>query len=596
MAKLSITYEHTDLLAILSSDQSGSAWEAVRRVCEDYSDEVSVLSSTALQMPWWAFLGCRSAIGYYVSRFNMDLSLDDAARSALENAAEQDSRISTAAKIPDLDQTATLKRLRGAGFERDLKAFQLRNVVKLARLPVGATFSVPGSGKTTEALAFYVLQKQAGSRLLVICPKNAFAAWEEQLSECMPGYSHEFVRLTGGPISIARILRDRNPYLMLITYQQFLTISSLITAYLHRFDSFIFLDESHRIKRGVDGKIANAILRAAPVARGRLVMTGTPLPNSISDLVPQIKFLTPQAVIDEDSVEAFIKPIYVRTRKSELDLPDIKRIQLPISMTPGQRRLYQLMRSELARQMSEFITQRDRLLLRQMGRSALTLLQFASNPALLGKRDFAHAELLADVLDEGDSPKVEYACKRARMLAKQGRKTIIWSSFVENVEVISARLVDLGADYIHGGVEASSDFDEDSREAKIRTFHDDPHAFVLVANPAACGEGISLHTVCHNAIYVDRTYNAAQYLQSEDRIHRIGLKPTDVTYVEILCCSDSVDESVERRLRSKIAQMARVLDDEDLNIAPIPLDPDDLALDDDDFSDFLTHILAEAAI
>ena len=544
-------------------------------------------------MPWWAFLGCRSAVGYYVSRYNFSLSIDDAARTALEYAAEQDNRISSAEQIPALDETTILEQLRERGFLRQVMPFQLRNIARLARLPVGATFSVPGAGKTTEALAFYILQRQAHSRLLVICPKNAFTAWEEQLAECLPDKAGQFVRLVGGPFNISRVLKDREPDLTLITYQQFLTVSHLVTAYLQEFDSFIFLDESHRIKRGVDGKIANSVLRAAPVARARLVMTGTPLPNSLSDLIPQMKFLAPQAVIDEDNVQSFTKPIYVRTRKSELNLPEIKRIQVAINMAPAQRQLYRLLRSELARQANNIITQRDRQLLRQIGRSALTLLQFVSNPALLAKHDFPHAQLLADVFDEGDSPKVEYACKRARMLAKQGRKTIIWSSFVENVEIISDRLVDLGADYIHGGVEASSEYEEDSREAKIRTFHDDPHAFVLVANPAACGEGISLHTVCHNAIYVDRTYNAAQYLQSEDRIHRIGLKPTDLTYVEILCCYDFVDESVERRLRSKIAQMARVLDDADLNIVPIPLDPDDLGLDEEDFRDLLGHLLAD---
>ena len=50
---------------------------------------------------------------------------------------------------------------------------------------------------------------------------------------------------------------------------------------------------------------------------------------------------------------------------------------------------------------------------------------------------------------------------------------------------------------------------------------------ILIGNPKKGGEGISLHYNCHNAIYLDRTYNAAEYLQSRDRIHRIGM-PSDV--------------------------------------------------------------------
>ena len=67
---------------------------------------------------------------------------------------------------------------------------------------------------------------------------------------------------------------------------------------------------------------------------------------------------------------------------------------------------------------------------------------------------------------------------------------------------------------------------------KIKRFHEYPNAFVLVANPAACSESISLHTVCHHAIYLDRNYNAGQYLQSEDRVHRLGLPPGQKTIIE----------------------------------------------------------------
>jgi len=63
---------------------------------------------------------------------------------------------------------------------------QLRNVRKLTSWGSGATFSVPGAGKTTEALALYAFHRKSDSCLLVVCPKNAFAAWEEQLEECMP--------------------------------------------------------------------------------------------------------------------------------------------------------------------------------------------------------------------------------------------------------------------------------------------------------------------------------------------------------------------------------------------------------------------------
>jgi hypothetical protein len=148
----------------------------------------------------------------------------------------------------------------------------------------------------------------------------------------------------------------------------------------------------------------------------------------------------------------------------------------------------------------------------------------------------------------------------------------------------------LGADFIHGGVDTGSEDEEDTRERKIKRFHLDEKAKVLVANPAACSESISLHTVCHYAIYIDRNYNAAQYLQSEDRIHRLGLPKGVVTTIEILYCPDTVDESVQRRLTAKVSKMAEVLDDPSLNIEPFEPDFESDGLDQEDAEDFIRHL------
>src|SRR5690606_35686406 len=130
--------------------------------------------------------------------------------------------------------------------------------------------------------------------------------------------------------------------------------------------------------------------------------------------------------------------------------------------------------------------------------------------------------------------------RRARNLAREGQKVLIWSSFVRNVEYLAERLSDVGALYIHGGVDAGDEDVDGTREAKIKQFRDNPNAAVLVANPAAASEGVSLHDICHHAIYLDRTFNAAHYLQSEDRIHRFGLPADQDTRVEIVECVGTI--------------------------------------------------------
>lgn len=211
--------------------------------------------------------------------------------------------------------------------------------------------------------------------------------------------------------------------------------------------------------------------------------------------------------------------------------------------------------------------------LRELGKRITKVVQFVSNPSLLASdMDYVFDERIGDLLAKTDGPKIEYACKRAMELASQGKKVIIWSQFVKNVEIISDRLKYLGADFIHGGVDAGDEEESDTREWKIKQFHENPNKMVLVANPAAASEGISLHKVCHNAIYVDRSFNAAHYLQSEDRIHRLGLPKDQHTEVEILECAASIDQVIDLRLRSKIDLMAQSLNDPSLNVDTIHYD------------------------
>ena len=97
---------------------------------------------------------------------------------------------------------------------------------------------------------------------------------------------------------------------------------------------------------------------------------------------------------------------------------------------------------------------------------------------------------------------------------------------------------------------------------------------VLVANPAAASEGISLHKVCQYAIYVDRSFNAAHYLQSEDRIHRLGLRRDQIPIVEIVECQGTIDQVIAERLESKVSVMSQALNDSSLDISAIEYDVD----------------------
>lgn len=115
---------------------------------------------------------------------------------------------------------------------------------------------------------------------------------------------------------------------------------------------------------------------------------------------------------------------------------------------------------------------------------------------------------------------------------------------------------------LYGAVPTGDEEDPDTREGRIRRFHEDPETMVMIANPAAAGEGISLHRACQHAIYIDRSFNAAHYLQSVDRIHRLGLDPDAKPLVEILDARDTVDARVNERLNTKLEAMRIILNDQ----------------------------------
>ena len=538
------------------------------------SKEARGEGASAISLPWWSFLALRPQILDLIRGFRLksgtDFRISEMASELLSAAHRRAEGYSHALEARRLEEVELAEKLAAAGFARPLTPQQSRNVRFLGVLPAGATFSVPGAGKTTEALATFVCRAEPSDRLLVIAPKNAFAAWDEQIAECLPSWDASFVRLRKSDKIPGQLRAD--PRFMIIGYQQLARVREPVAEHLAGHRTHVFLDESHRIK-GMGNISTDAVLGFSHLPVSKLVMSGTPMPQSTADLLPQFHFMFPEIAADENTVVDLVKPVYVRTNKTELGLPPVTRLRKTLPMDPLQARLYELMKSEVAREAAQALGQKSRQAFRNLGRSVTRILQFVSNPALLAREiAFAHSDELAAALAEGRGPKLRYVVKRARQLAREGRKVLIWSTFVDNVEHLAASLQDLGAVYIHGGVDAGDESDDDTREGKVRLFHYDPSVMVMVANPAAAGEGISLHTICHHAIYLDRSFNAAQYLQSEDRIHRLGLSANQETIVEIVECSGTVDETVRQRLEFKVEQMASVLEDSGLSIAPVPMD------------------------
>ena len=289
-------------------------------------------------------------------------------------------------------------------------------------------------------------------------------------------------------------------------------------------------------------------------------MTGTPVANRPYDLWSQVFFLDEGESLG-DSFIAFksrtdfnknlgsdskatakfeheLSGIFEKIRKftvretkasAELSLPEKLFLNTPATMERDQEALYDEYRRDLAadvlRDGVETTDDAEEILKR-----LLRLVQVASNPALVDQsynKTPGKLSVLDNIMDGRSEP---------------GPKTIVWTGFTENVEMIAARYAGLRPARIHGGrpiVERNGDIDR---------FINDPKCRMMVATPGAAKEGLTL-TVADHAVFFDRTFSLDDYLQAQDRIHRIS--QTEECVVENIVATGTIDQWVGELLSAK---------------------------------------------
>lgn len=587
-----ISYDPVRLSGRFERDEPGmsSIWERLQaRAVESASD--ADVGDLRIELPWPVVLGVLRDFGTRSQQQSLGFRFepDNAAKEQIAKFSEELRRTRAAQGTLRLvlDRTQIRERLQKRGWDfqkRDLREFQLRDLERLASMPHGANFSVPGAGKTTVTFALCLLVDQPGQHILVVAPKAAFPAWRQIVEECIapdaPGGNTEgFTILDGREADTDRLLRSGSSRFV-ISYDLMVRQASTLLAYLARQPVHLILDEAHRMKAGTASQRGAFLLRSATLPVRRDILTGTPMPQSPSDLVSQLSFLHPGQGLDLQ-IQRGVAPrqvlgdLYVRTTKSELGLPPARRHFHQVGMAPGQLALYSIVRSETLRQLTQAIQRRQGIDFIGARRSVMRLLQLSANPVLALTAIASNTAGLSSgvaeaVVEEGASLKMKAVAAHARTLASDGRRSVIWTIFTDTIHELERMLADLNPVSLYGAIPSGDFSDFTTREGRINRFHNDPRCLVMIANPAAASEGISLHTVCHDAIYLDRSYVSTHYLQSLDRIHRLGLLPGTDTNIHIYQTKapaglGSIDNSVSRRLATKLRALQQLLNDQDLH-------------------------------
>lgn len=451
--------------------------------------------------------------------------------------------------------------------EAKYKAFpyQEEAVEFVASREYAAIFHEQGLGKTKIAIDVILrwLQRKEVDTVLVFTKKGLIANWV-----------HEFeVHSQLTPLIVTEN-STKNYYVFTTPTRLVLSHFEAAKKEIKRFRAWVssrrvgvIIDESAKIKNP-DTELTQAFFALSPLFAKRVIMTGTPVANRPYDIWAQVYFLdcgvslgndfaefkretdlTVELRHDEQAFETYQSRLEgINSRISSFSIRETKdggRIVLPSKVfqriecdwEPAQFELYRKVREELRAQVvrnGQLIEEDQESILKRL----LRLIQIASNPVMVDESystEPGKFEPLYDLLTD---------------ITRQGEKAIVWTNFNANCEWLVKKLSAFGAHPLNGKMLM------DRRNAVIKWFLDNPEDQVLVATPGAAKEGLTL-TVANHVIFYDRTYSLDDYLQAQDRIHRVS--QTKTCYVYNMLLIDSVDEWVdclleEKRLAAQLTQ------------------------------------------
>jgi SWI/SNF-related matrix-associated actin-dependent regulator 1 of chromatin subfamily A len=426
-------------------------------------------------------------------------------------------------------------------------------------------FDDQGLGKTKIVIDSlgYSLESREIDNVLVICKKTLLKTWTREITK----HSHlDFTILAGGRRQRGRALMRLTKY-YLIGYESLLKELDRIKLLLDLRPFAIVLDESQKIKNPTS-RITKAVLDISSMSKKKIIISGSALTNKPDDLWSQFYFLDGGKTLGanyndfkrrfsvslkgKSSLEHYnrslselretISNLSIRRTKDVLELPEKIYSNIYVDLKGRQKEIYERALHELTIEIkntdgSVIINHIDNYLVK-----LLRLTQIASNPKLI---DDSYSE---------EPIKLKKIDELVKGITSKSEKVIIWSCFRENIRMLKNRYLDYGAVMLFG------EMNTEEKNASIDKFQDLPTHRVMIANPSVASVGLTL-TSANNAIYLDRNFKMDDYVQSQDRIHRIG-QSKKCNIFKVLA-KDTIDEYTDDIIEKKHLIMRYCLGDVD---------------------------------
>ena len=444
-----------------------------------------------------------------------------------------------------------------------------------------------GCGKSFQIAASLgiLFKSKEIDRALIVCPMSLTKTWQNELEIAT---QEAFTVIHGTPAQRAKQF-SQSKRILIIHYEGLRLEEEKLGSWLKEGTGALIFDESQRIKN-LEAQTTQAALRLRPFAFRCVIATGTPIANRPLDLFAQYlvmdrgktfgvkfpAFKNTFCELDIQKIQVGRRTIriekFVGVRNSEelrrrihatslrrlksdvLDLPPVLFKDFIVELKAEQKTMYNRMRDNLKIEIQgmssdELQKQASNIMVR-----LLRLSQIASNPALL------------DPEYEGPSAKLsELDDLLEDIFADDSKKVILWSHYVQNVQLLSDRYSEKFMSVGHTG-----EMSVEERQRSVSAFQDDPNCKLFIATPQSAKEGLTLlprdgRTKADTMIYLDLSFDSGSYVQSQARFHRIG-QTAERCLVVHLIGESTVDEYIRKTVVEKLKTATELLDDGGKNL------------------------------
>ena len=472
---------------------------------------------------------------------------------------------------------------------RKLREKQVWDSFFMFTMKKSANFSVPGSGKTSSVYGVFsfLSSQDLVDKIVMIGPKNSFISWKDEFYNCFNDkrdlklFNIQDYLSTRSKKNALLYEAAHKKNLLLFNYESLDSILEELKTIIDDKTLLVF-DEVHKVKNP-NGKRAKNSLEISYNAKYTIALTGTPIPNSYLDIKNLLNILYHEeyndffgfkdvqlqnpSEYDIEDINKKIQPFFCRTTKKQLEVreanPDII---IPCKVSDKENQIFNILLLKYAK---------NRLAL------IIRLLQLESNPKMLLKAISENQEDFSDILDTTLDPgfidyidysqdikdlinsidktkKFNFCIQQVEQLNSEGKSVIVWCIFVDSIRQLAFQLEKKG---ISVGVIYGSTSEEERRD--ILNKFKEKEIDVLITNPHTLAESVSLHSVCHDAIYYEYSYNLVHLLQSKDRIHRLGLKEGQYTQYyflhSIFLTRDGFEYSLDQKIYQRLLEKERIM-------------------------------------